>query len=139
LDLAEEAERVDAVIASFDRTLVYRKLQMAFDAIRARALFFATNTDRYCPVPGGGEPDGAASIATIEAGTNTWLEAVVGKPSHHMIETAPSLMALPAADCPMSEGRLDTDVPGAQQAGLSGLLLSWCWICWRGRNMTIEC
>ena len=61
------AAGVEAVIASFDRTLVYAKLQAAFDAIRAGARFFATNGDRYCPVPGGGEPDAAAVIAAIEA------------------------------------------------------------------------
>ena len=50
-ELTEQAHNVDAVIASFDRTFVYRKLQIAFDAIRAGARFFATNPDRYCPVP----------------------------------------------------------------------------------------
>ena len=55
--LSEEPDQIDAVIASFDRTFEYRKLQIAFDAIRAGARFFATNGDRYCPVPGGGEPD----------------------------------------------------------------------------------
>ena len=69
--LSEEPGQIDAVIASFDRTFEYRKLQIAFDAIRAGARFFATNGDRYCPVPGGGEPDAAAMIAAIEACTNT--------------------------------------------------------------------
>ena len=59
-ELIDDPSRTDAVIASFDRTLVYRKLQIAFDAIRAGARFFATNADRYCPVPGGGQPDAAA-------------------------------------------------------------------------------
>ena len=75
------AQRVDAVIASFDRTFTYHKLQVAFDAIRAGARFYATNADRFCPVPGGGQPDAAAIIAAIEACTNTQVEAVVGKPS----------------------------------------------------------
>ena len=39
--LEEEPQRVEAVIASFDRTFVYRKLQIAFDAIRSGA--------RFCP------------------------------------------------------------------------------------------
>lgn len=38
--LAENAQETDAVIASFDRTFTYRKLQIAFDAIRADARFF---------------------------------------------------------------------------------------------------
>ena len=120
--LTEQAQNVDAVIASFDRTFVYRKLQIAFDAIRAGASFFATNPDRYCPVPSGGEPDCAAIIAAIEACTNTHVEAVVGKPSTYMIEAALNLMDLPASDCLMTGDRLETDVKMGQQAGMSSAL-----------------
>jgi len=122
-ELAEDAQHVEAVIASFDRTLVYRKLQIAFDAIRAGAHFFATNPDRYCPVPGGGEPDCAAIIAAIEACTNTRVEAVVAKPSHHMSEAALNLMNLPAADCLMTGDRLETDAQMGQRAGMSTALM----------------
>jgi NagD protein len=122
-ELTEDAQHVDAVIASFDRTFVYRKLQIAFDAIRAGARFFATNPDPYCPVPGGGEPDCASIIAAIEACTNTRVEAVVGKPSHYMIEAALKLMNLPAADCLMTGDRLETDVNMGQAAGMSTALM----------------
>src|SRR5262249_44845167 len=66
---SEIAGQIAIVVASFDRTFVYHKLQVAFDAIRAGARLIATNGDRYCPVPGGGEPDAAAIIAAIEACT----------------------------------------------------------------------
>jgi len=85
-ELTDDAQRIDAVIASFDRAFDYRKLQIAFDAIGNGARFFATNADRYCPVPGGGQPDAAAMIAAIEACTNTEVEAVVGKPSSYMAQ-----------------------------------------------------
>ena len=84
--LTDNASQVEAVIASFDRTFDYQKLQTAFDAIRQGARFFATNSDRYRPVPGGGQPDAAAVIAAIEACTSTKVEAVVGKPSRHMAQ-----------------------------------------------------
>ncbi|MGZ3950887.1 MAG: HAD-IIA family hydrolase [Flavisolibacter sp.] len=121
-ELTEEPLNVDAVIASFDRTFVYRKLQIAFDAIRAGARFFATNPDRYCPVPSGGEPDCAAIICAIEACTNTRVEAVVGKPSKFMIDAALNLMDLPAADCLMIGDRLETDILMGQEAGMSTAL-----------------
>jgi arabinose operon protein AraL len=121
-ELTEQAQNVDAVIASFDRTFVYRKLQIAFDAIRAGAHFFATNPDRYCPVPSGGEPDCAAIIAAIEACTNTRVEAVVGKPSNYMIDAALNLMELPAADCLMTGDRLETDILMGVDAGMSTAL-----------------
>jgi HAD superfamily hydrolase (TIGR01450 family) len=122
-ELVEDAHRVQAVIASFDRTFVYRKLQIAFDAIRLGARFFATNPDRYCPVPGGGEPDCASIIAAIEACTNSQVEAVVGKPSHYMVDAALELMALPAADCLMAGDRLETDVYMGHAAGMSTALM----------------
>ncbi|NUM43971.1 MAG: HAD-IIA family hydrolase [Anaerolineales bacterium] len=121
-ELVDSASQTDAVIASFDRTFEYRKLQTAFDAIRRGARFFATNADRYCPVPGGGEPDAAAIIAAIEACTNTRIEAIVGKPSHHMAEAVLHLLDLPAAECLMTGDRLETDVQMGLQSGMSAAL-----------------
>jgi NagD protein len=63
--LSEQADQIDIVVASFDRSFTYHKLQVAFDAIRAGARLVATNPDRFCPVPGGGEPDAAAIIAAM--------------------------------------------------------------------------
>ncbi len=108
--LEEDPKRVNAVIASFDRTFAYRKLQIAFDAIRAGARFFATNADRYCPIPGGGEPDAAAMIAAIEACTNHQVEAVVGKPSDYMVDAILEVLHLPPQDCLMTGDRLETDI-----------------------------
>jgi arabinose operon protein AraL len=120
--LTDDASQIDAVIASFDRTFVYRKLQIAFDAIRNGAHFFATNADRYCPVPGGGEPDAAAMIAAIEACTATEVEAVVGKPSLYMAEAVLDLLNLAPENCVMIGDRLETDVLMGLKAGMSGAL-----------------
>lgn len=120
--LTENARETDAVIASFDRTFVYRKLQIAFDAIRAGARFFATNADRYCPVPGGGEPDAAAIIAAIEACTNTRIQAVVGKPSGYMTNAILNLLQISPARCIMTGDRLETDVQMGLNAGMASAL-----------------
>ena len=85
--LSDDAKAVEIVVASFDRTFSYAKLQIAFDAIRAGARLIATNPDRFCPVPGGGEPDAAAMIAAIEACTAVRCDPIVGKPSPIMVET----------------------------------------------------
>ena len=121
-ELADEAAGVDAVIASFDRTFTYRKLQIAFDAIRGGARFFATNGDRYCPTPDGGQPDAAAMIAAIEAATNTQVEAVVGKPSPIMAEAALARLGLPPERCLMTGDRLETDVLFGLNAGMAAAL-----------------
>jgi len=121
-ELGDDAERIDAVIASFDRTFNYRKLQIAFDAIIGGARFFATNGDRYCPVPGGGQPDAAAMIAAIEACTNVKVEAIVGKPSQFMAQAVLRLANQPPEDCLMTGDRLETDVLMGLNAGMAGAI-----------------
>ncbi len=127
--LSEAAHEIDAVIASFDRTLVYRKLQIAFDAIRAGARFYATNADAFCPVPpanpgepAGGEPDAAAVIAAIEACTGKQVEAVVGKPSAEMAAAILTVLDLPPESCLMTGDRLETDVAMGLNAGMDAAL-----------------
>jgi arabinose operon protein AraL len=117
--VVDEAARTDAVIASFDRTFAYPKLQVAFDAIRAGARFFATNGDRYCPVPGGGEPDAAAVIAAVEACTGVPCEAIVGKPSRYTSDAVLAMLDLPAAECLMTGDRLETDIRMGLDAGMA--------------------
>ncbi|MEA5053562.1 MAG: HAD family hydrolase, partial [Propionicimonas sp.] len=66
VQLSEHPAEIDIVLASYDRTFDYRKLQIAFDALwfHRRAILVQTNPDRYCPFPGGrGEPDCAAITA----------------------------------------------------------------------------
>jgi NagD protein len=120
--LSEQAGEIEAVIASFDRSFDYRKLQIAFDAIRAGARFYATNGDRYCPVPGGGQPDAAAMIAAIEACTSHPVEAVVGKPSRFMAEAIFAILDLPPEACLMTGDRLETDVQMGLLAGMDAAL-----------------
>ncbi len=72
LSLSEDPREIDVVVASYDRTFEYRKLQIAFDAIAVykRAMLVTTNPDVFCPFPGGhGEPDAGAIVAAIEACT----------------------------------------------------------------------
>lgn len=121
--LTDKAPDVDAVIASFDRTFDYHKLQIAFDAIRGGARFFATNADRYCPVPGGGQPDAAAMIAAVEACTGTTVEAVVGKPSPYMAAAILALVDAPPERCLMTGDRLETDVLLGLDNGMDAALV----------------
>lgn len=121
--ISERAGEVQFVIASFDRTFVYHKLQVAFDAIRAGARLIATNPDRFCPVPGGGEPDAAAIIAAIEACTNTRCEVNVGKPSPIMARTVSAKLGLPPGRCLMVGDRLMTDIAMGAEAGMDTALV----------------
>lgn len=120
---SERAGEIDVVVASFDRTFVYHKLQVAFDAIRAGARLVATNPDRYCPTPAGGEPDAAAMIAAIEACTGARCDPIVGKPSPIMVATITQLLGLPPERCIMVGDRLETDIKMGVDAGMATCLV----------------
>jgi HAD superfamily hydrolase (TIGR01450 family) len=124
--ISENAEEIDLVIASYDRTFEYRKLQIAFDALwyHKRARLIATNLDRFCPMPAGrGEPDAAAIVAAIEACSGVVCEVSVGKPDPFMLDTALGLLGLDAQDCIMVGDRLYTDIRMARDAGMPSALV----------------
>ena len=84
--LSQDLEKIDAVVASFDRQLDYQKLNIAFQAIKRGARFLATNADITCPVEGGEVPDAGAVIAYLETCSGKKVEAVAGKPSPLIVE-----------------------------------------------------
>jgi HAD superfamily hydrolase (TIGR01450 family) len=121
IKMSKKAEEIDFVVASYDRTFDYRKLQTAFDAIwyHKRARLVTTNPDRYCPFPGGrGEPDAAAIVAAIEACTGARCEVNTGKPDPIMLDTVADLTKLEATECVMTGDRLYTDIRMALDAGM---------------------
>ncbi len=123
---SEEPTEIDIVIASYDRTFDYRKLQIAFDAIRTHgpARLVATNPDRFCPLPGGrGEPDAAAVIGAIEGCTGVRCEQHTGKPDPFMLEAALERLGLGAPDTIMVGDRLTTDIRMAIDAGMPSALV----------------
>ena len=123
---SEDPAEIDVVIASYDRTFEYRKLQIAFDALwfHRRARLVTTNPDRYCPLPGGrGEPDAAAIVAAIEACTGVRCEVNTGKPDPIMLDAARRALGLDLADCVMVGDRLATDIRMARDAGMASALV----------------
>lgn len=114
-----DPEGIDAVIVAFDRTLDYRKLNTAYQALRNGARFFATNADKACPMPGGAIPDAGGTIAALEHMTGRKLELLAGKPSPIIMEVALNKLELPAARCMMVGDRLETDIYMGQQAGMA--------------------
>lgn len=113
-----QPDGVDAVVVAFDRTLDYRKLNTAYQALLRGARFFATNADKACPMPGGAIPDAGATIAALEHITGRKLELLAGKPSNLIIQVALDRLGLPAARCMMVGDRLETDIFMGQQAGM---------------------
>ena len=114
---------IDAVVAAFDRTLDYRKLNTAYQALLAGAHFYAANADKACPVPGGTIPDAGATLAYLEHLTGRAPELLAGKPSPLILEDALERLGLPAARCLMVGDRLETDIRMGQEAGMATALV----------------
>lgn len=122
--LTAQPETTDVVVVSFDRTFDYAKLHAAFRAVRERgAVIVATNPDPFCPTLAGGLPDCAAMLAAVEACTGARAEAIVGKPSPHMISTVLERLGVAAADSVMIGDRLLTDVAMGQAVGVTAVLV----------------
>ncbi len=124
--LTEDPEKIDIVIASYDRGFDYRKLQIAFDALwfHRRAILIQTNPDRFCPFPGGrGEPDCAAITAAIEACTEVKCSVNLGKPSPVMLHEALRGHDLAPERCLMVGDRLHTDIQMALDCGMASALV----------------
>jgi 4-nitrophenyl phosphatase len=123
--LSDDPTEIDIVLASFDRGFSYRKLQIAFDALRRGGVeLMQTNPDRYCPYPGGrGEPDCAAMTAAIEAASGVTCSVSFGKPSPLMIARALDGLGVPPSEALMVGDRLATDIAMATQAGMDSALV----------------
>ena len=123
--VTEEPKEIEYVVVAFDRTFDYRKLNIAYQAIKLGAHFVATNPDRTCPVEGGEIPDCAGMIAAIEAVTQKKVEVVVGKPSPLMIQAAMDVMGLRADECILIGDRLETDIKMGKESGIAtGIVLT---------------
>ena len=123
--ITDEPNEIDYVIAAFDRTFDYQKLNIAYQAIKLGAHFVATNPDRTCPVEGGEIPDCAGMIAAIEAVTQKKVEVIVGKPSPLMIQAALEVMGLKPEDCILIGDRLETDIKMGREFGMAtGIVLT---------------
>ena len=121
--LTEAVEEIDVVVAAFDRTLDYAKLNTAHQALVRGARFLATNADRTCPIEGGALPDCAGVIAFLEATSERKVELIAGKPSANMLEAAVARLGVPKERCLLVGDRLATDMVMGQQAGMDTALV----------------
>lgn len=117
---------IDIVIASYDRTLTWAKLQVAFEALwyHRRARLIATNLDRYCTLKGGrAEVDAGAVVAALENATQLPVEVNCGKPSSVMINAVTEAISLKASDCVVVGDRHYTDIRMGIDAGMASALV----------------
>lgn len=119
-------ENPEAVVVSFDTTLVYERLCKAAWYIGRGLPYVATNPDFVCPTD---QPtvlvDCGSICACLEKATGRKPDAVMGKPDPQILYTIASDRGLDIASVAMVGDRIYTDVASGINAGaLSVLVLS---------------
>ena len=112
----------DVVVVGMDRDVTYEKLRRATTMIRDGAVFIGTNGDRTFPMPDGLAPGAGTILAALEASTDQ-QPLVIGKPENAMFEMALAHLGTDASYTLMVGDRLETDIVGAQRAGLKTALV----------------
>jgi glycerol-1-phosphatase len=109
-----------AVMQGFSPELGWVELAEACVALRAGALWVATNADPTLPSPRGPLPGNGSLVAALATATGL-TPIVVGKPGPALYEAA---IRDHGGSAPLAVGdRLDTDIAGARTAGLHSLLV----------------
>lgn len=121
--LSEDPSEIDVVVASCDRNFDYRKLNIAFQALRCGAQFLATNADATCPVPGGELPDAGAIIGALEGCSGRRVEAIIGKPCLLMADLIVERLGRPASECLLVGDNLESDIAMGHRAGMMTVLV----------------
>jgi 4-nitrophenyl phosphatase len=117
--LSEDAK---IVVVGIDFNLTYDKLRRATYLIRAGADFIGTNDDATYPMPEGLSPGAGSILAALRASTDR-QPTIMGKPNQPMFDVALHVMGTERGVTLMIGDRLNTDIQGAQAAGLFGVLV----------------
>jgi HAD superfamily hydrolase (TIGR01450 family) len=124
--MSDEPREIDIVIASTDRQFDYRKLTIAFRALRLRrgARLICTNIDRVSILADGTIlPAAGAIVAAIEASAGVKCEVDCGKPGPIMLAAVMRAVGLEANQCICVGDRLYTDIKMGIDAGIDTALV----------------
>jgi len=112
----------DYVVIGIDKKITWDKLNTAVMNIRAGAKFIGTNPDTTYPTENGIGVGNGAILAAVKAATGI-SPLVIGKPETPIYEQALQRLKSNSSDTLMIGDRLDTDILGAQRAGITTLLV----------------
>lgn len=114
--------KADWVVAGLDRRLTYAKIRRASRLIRAGATFVGTNPDLTYPTEKYIDPGAGTVLTAIEVASGQ-APIVIGKPETEMFKVALEQMGTEPRRTASLGDRLDTDVLGAQRAGMFNILV----------------
>jgi HAD superfamily hydrolase (TIGR01450 family) len=115
------ADKPAAVVQGYGPQVGWEQLAEASVAIRAGASWVATNTDRTLPSPRGPLPGNGSLVAALATALDRQPDIVVGKPEPTLFQ---QIARARHATHPLVVGdRIDTDIEGANRAGMDSLLV----------------
>lgn len=118
----DESQVANAVVVGLDKNLNYETLRYASQLIRNGARFIATNADATFPIPGGLIPGAGTIVKAVEVASGQ-TPIMIGKPERFMFEQALNRMGIQPDEAMAVGDRLETDILGAQNAGLLNALV----------------
>lgn len=122
--ISEDEPTANVVVASLDYELTYEKLRHASLLIQNGSYFVGTNPDTTLPTPKGLIPGSGTVIGALEIASGKRAK-IIGKPQPILYEIALSRLKLAPQHTLAIGDRLDTDIAGAQAAGIcTALVLS---------------
>lgn len=118
----EDENEVKVVVASLDFELTYDKLKHASLLIQAGSDFIGTNPDVTLPTPEGLIPGSGTVIGALEIASGKRVR-MIGKPEPLLYEMALKRLELAPEQTLAIGDRLETDIAGAQAAGIHTALV----------------
>lgn len=116
-------QNVDCVVAGIDRAFNFEKLKRAQQFLLRGARLIATNKDATFPMEYGVWPGAGSIVAAVE--TASGKEALsMGKPQPGMFLAILENYGLQASQAAMIGDRLDTDIAGANRAGIGAIFVA---------------
>lgn len=112
----------DFVVVGKTQNFSYEMMKTAVRLINKGAKFIATNPDMIDPTESGMEPACGAILAGIEAASGQ-KPYIVGKPNSLMMMLATRKLGVHADDTIMIGDRMDTDIVGGMEAGMTTCLV----------------
>ncbi|QSB03927.1 HAD-IIA family hydrolase [Natronoglycomyces albus] len=116
-----EARQAEVVVQGYAADLGWRDLASAAVAVRRGAYWVATNTDATLPSPDGPLPGNGSLLKAVEMAVGHGPHLIAGKPEPVIYQQAmnrrPEAAAIAVGD------RWDTDIAGANAAGIDSLLV----------------
>lgn len=115
-------EGADYVVVGIDRGFTYRKLEEAFRALRAGAVFLATNADPSYPTERGLLPGAGALVSALSFSSGR-RPLILGKPSTGLYRMALGFLGTEPGETAAVGDRLDLDVRPAKRLGMVSILV----------------